>query len=156
MLTDTIGSVEEIKEVIVKTNGEITTRIHYEDQLENPWEITIAGETVTGNSKAVEQALDIFNSYIIREAYEYNCQDFSVYGLETPTTVVTVNYVDSEEGKEKTLVFEFGNSKEDNYYCVRVNGSSYVYKMASYAMKNMSQFSIEALKLQEVVQSEVE
>ena len=141
---------DQIKEVTVEKDGELAIKIHYEEDLEYPWQITTKEGTVDGDTKAVTSALGIFNSYIIRAVYNYDCAEFSPYGLETPAIVTTVTYMDEEE--EKTLVFEFGDFRDDSYYYLRVNDSSYVYGMSSYSMKEMTGFSVESLKVIEAVE----
>ena len=143
---------DKIREVTVEKDGELATKIFYEEQLEYPWQITTKEGTVNADTNAVVKALGIFNSYIIRAVYEYDCNEFSPYGLETPSTVVTVTYMEGEE--EKTLVFEFGDLREDSYYYLRVNKSSYVYGMSSYSAKEMTEFSTESLKVQETQANE--
>ncbi len=138
---------DQIREVTVEKEGELAIKIHYEEQLEHPWQLTTKEGTIDGDTNAVVSALGIFNSYIIRAVYKYDCNEFSPYGLETPSMVTTVTYMDGEE--EKTLVFEFGDLREDSYYYLRVNGSSYVNGMSSYSVKEMTEFSVESLKVQE-------
>ena len=141
---------DQIKEVIVENEGELAIKIHYEEGLEHPWQITTNEGTVDGDTNAVTSALAIFNSYMIRAVYEYDYEynpaiSSDEYGVNYPSTVVTVTYMDGEE--EKTLLFEFGNLREDSYYYLRVNKSSYVYGMSSYSMKEMTEFSAESLKV---------
>ena len=137
---------DQIIEVTIEQNGELAIKLHYEKELEYPWKITTNEGMIDGDTNAVVSALDIFNSYIIRAVYEYDCDEFSTYGLETPATVVTVTYMDGEA--EKMLVFEFGDLRGDSYYYLRVNGSPYVYGMSSHSMKEMTGFLAESLKVQ--------
>lgn len=145
-------TTDQIIEVIIEKDGEVMTQICYEEELESPWEITTSEGTAAGNTSAILNALEAFHSYNVHDVLEYNCNDFSVYGLETPETVVTVHYMALEEGEKETLQFEFGAVTEGGNYYTRINGSSYVYEMSSYYVEKLCEFDIEELKLQEVEQ----
>lgn len=118
-------SVENIMEVTVAVRGEDT--ISYLPQIE-------ADDTVT--FPAIFQSCEKF---IATTVQEYDCQDFSEYGLENPYVTVTVYYMEStvdEDGavsdaKLCTMTAEIGDlTVSDNYY-VRINGSPYVYIMTA-------------------------
>jgi len=84
---------------------------------------------------------DIFKNcekFIATTVQEYNCKDFSAYGLDDPYVTVTVDYMENvtdQEGKvtseKRTMTAEIGDlTVSDNYY-VRINGSNYVYIMTA-------------------------
>ena len=138
-------SSEQILDVTVNTDGVQTLYISYDETKEQPWQLTTSEGTFAGDSDAVVSALGAYNSYSLMSTMEYDCVDFSVYGLEEPKTTVTVRY--TEESETKSLVFEFGNTEESNNVSyVRVNGSSYVYSMSQYYTESVSVFDLETLK----------
>ena len=74
---------------------------------------------------------------------EYNCTDFSKYGLDDPYVTVTVDYlgyVFTEGGlltrEPCTMKLEIGDKTVSDNYFVRIDGSDFVYiMMKSHAMK---------------------
>lgn len=143
-------TTDQIMDVTVETDGEQTMYIAYDETKEKPWQLTTPEGTFDGDSDAVTSALGKYNSYSVKSVVEYNCTDFSRYGLEEPATVVTVRYTEEEETEEatvKTLVFEFGNkNEEESGTYVRINGSPYVYTMTEYYVEGVSVFDLEELK----------
>lgn len=154
-------STDQIVDVTVQNGEAQTMYITYDETKEQPWQLTMAEGTFDGDSDAVVSALGMFSSYSLGTTMEYNCSDFSVYGLETPETVVTVRYTESTEAAENTeedtlteektpeikeLVFEFGDTDENGAAYVRVNGSSFVYKMTKYYTEGLSVFDVEELE----------
>ena len=148
----TVLTTDQIMDVTVETDGEQTMYIAYDETKEKPWQLTTPEGTFDGDSDAVTSALGKYNSYSVKSVVEYNCADFSRYGLEEPATVVTVRYTEEEETEEatvKTLVFEFGNkNEEESGTYVRINGSPYVYTMTEYYVEGVSVFDLEELKYQ--------
>lgn len=154
-------STDQIVDVTVQ-NGEVQTMyITYDETKEQPWQLTTSEGTFDGDSDAVISALGGFSSYVYHSTVEYNCTDFSVYGLDTPETVVTVHYTESTETEEsaeeetrteektpeiKELIFEFGTTDENGSVYVRVNGSSFVYKMTEYYKEKISAFDVTELE----------
>jgi len=85
--------------------------------------------------------------FVASTVQEYNCTDFSKYGLDDPYVTVTIDYlgyVMDENGvitrEPSTMVAEIGDKTvSDNYY-VRINGSDFVYIMtAAHAKKYLPQ-----------------
>lgn len=148
-------SADQIIEVTVETEGQQNV-VSYDAAKEYPWQLNLPEGTFDGDSEAVTTALNVFWSYVLGTTIEYNCTDFSVYGLSEPKTRVTVRYTENAETAEneeeqtiKTLVLEFGNTEEDTAVSyVRMNGSSYVYGMSSYYVERLSVFDMEAMKYQ--------
>lgn len=74
--------------------------------------------------------------FVASTIHEYNCKDFSKYGLDDPYVTVTIDYLGYEYQEDgsitrepMTMVLEIGDKTvSDNYY-VRVNGSDFVYIM---------------------------
>ena len=69
--------------------------------------------------------------------YEFDCQDFSEYGLDNPQMVVRVMYHETvqdenQESKtvERNLVLSVGDYDETGYYYVRMNDSKEVHGIA--------------------------
>ena len=149
---------EQILDVTVETAGVQTMHIFYEEELEQPWQITTPEGTFDGDSEAVLEAISAYNSYSMLSTLEYNCDDFSTYGLEEPITIVKVRYTEEENPDVKTLLFEFGSvDPETDVSYVRINGSSYVYGMSEYYAEKVSVFDVEELKyVQEETQEEAE
>lgn len=138
---------EQILDVTVETAGVQTMYISYEEEMEQPWQITTPEGTFDGNSDAVLDALGVFKSYSMLSTLEYNCDDFAQYGLEEPVTTVTVHYTEEDGTEVKTLLFEFGSVDADtDVSYVRINGSSYVYGMSEYYAEGLSVFDSEELK----------
>lgn len=81
--------------------------------------------------------------FVASTVQEYDCKDFSEYGLEDPYVTVTVNYTESvsdEDGntttEEKVMTLELGDLTVSNNYFVRINESPYVYIMTAAFAKN--------------------
>lgn len=140
-------SGEQILDVTVETAGVQTMYISYEEAKEHPWQLTTPEGTFDGDSDAVLEAISVFNSYSLLSTLEYNCDDFTTYGLEEPVTIVRVRYTEEESTDVKTLLFEFGSvDPETDVSYVRINGSSYVYGMSEYYVEKISVFDAEELK----------
>ncbi|MCH5272496.1 MAG: DUF4340 domain-containing protein [Lachnospiraceae bacterium] len=85
--------------------------------------------------------------FIATTIQEYNCTDFSEYGLEEPYLTVTVYYTENvtdQDGnttkENRTVTLELGDLTVSNNYYARVNGSPYVYIMtAAHAQKYIPQ-----------------
>lgn len=139
---------EQIVDVTVETAGVTTMYISYDEAKEQPWQLTTPEGTFDGDTDAVTTALGAYSAYSLFSTVEYDCTDFSKYGLEEPVTTVTVRYTEEESGEIKSLLFEFGNIDTENndMAYVRVNGSSYVYGMSEYYSESVSVFDIEELK----------
>lgn len=138
---------EQILDVTVENAGVQTMYIFYEEGKEHPWQITTSEGTFDGDSSAVSDALEAYNSYSLMSTLEYNCDDFAQYGLEEPVTTVMVHYTEEESTEVKTLLFEFGLvDAETNVSYVRLNGSSYVYGISEYYAESLSVFDVEELK----------
>ena len=141
-------SSNQIVDVTVETAGEQTMYICYDEAKENPWQLTTPEGTFDGDSDAVLEALGMYNSYAVGNVAEYNCADFSQYGLENPETTVTVRY-NAESGEVRTQTFAFGNvNEEESFTYVRINHSPYVYGMTKYYKEGLSLFDLEELKYQ--------
>ena len=149
-------TTDQIVDVTVETNGEVTTYINYDENMTYPWQITTPEGTFAADEEAMLEKLGMFGSYSARSTVEYDCTDFAQYGLEPAKTKVTVRYTlpDGIEVPESAvteelpvLAFEFGNVDEDNVSCVRVNGSSYVYGFSKYYADGLSVFDLEELRM---------
>lgn len=141
------------------SSGNIT-RVLVEKQ-EDPyiiekWDGSTSGWGVGSSQSELEGAdsatVETYTGTIAGLAYEdfvnYNCTDFSVYGLEQPQASVTVDYQeevaeteneDSSEdsSEEQESVFEdrtytvcIGNRTEEGSYYVNLKGSSEIYTIA--------------------------
>lgn len=76
--------------------------------------------------------------FIATTIQEYNCTDFSKYGLAEPYLTVTVYYTESvtdQDGntteESRTATLELGDLTVSGNYYARVNGSPYVYIMTA-------------------------
>lgn len=72
--------------------------------------------------------LGYFTSLEFGELVEYGAKNPAQYGLDHPSSVITVKY--KKEKKEKSFVLYVGKQKEDNYY-VCLKGSSNIYLLSS-------------------------
>ena len=73
-------------------------------------------------------------NYRFTENVDYNCKDFSKYGLESPTSEVYLEYFtkgsDADTSIDHKLKLSIGNKNEDgSLYYVRLNDSDSVYTM---------------------------
>ena len=102
--------------------------------------------------------------------YEYDCQDFSVYGLDHPQMIVRVMYHETIQDEnqesqtvERNLVLSVGDYDEAGYYYVRMNDSNEVHGIAEkhinkllnetvvdYWVLNMAEVSLHDLSCVEV------
>ncbi len=81
--------------------------------------------------------------FVASTIQEYNCKDFSKYGLDDPYVTVTIDYLGYvfDEGgmltrQPCTMVAEIGDKTVSDNYFVRIDGSDFVYiMMKSHAMK---------------------
>lgn len=81
--------------------------------------------------------------FVASTIQEYNCKDFSKYGLDEPYVTVTIDYLGYvfDEGgmltrQPCTMVAEIGDKTVSDNYFVRIDGSDFVYIMLkSHAMK---------------------
>ncbi len=145
-------TADQIVELSLEKNGEQTLLLTYDETQEIPWKIVAGEEELDGDSDGISTALGVFKNYSVKSAVTYCCEDFSAYGLSPAETVVSVTYlVTEEDGEERkeTLRFEFSEEEEGIYY-VRINESDYVYKMTSYYKENLTDFSAEELKAEEI------
>lgn len=75
--------------------------------------------------------------FVASRIKEYDCKDFSIYGLDNPYVTVTVNYkgyvTDAEGNKTEenlSMTAEIGDEAQEGGYYVRINKSPFVYIMS--------------------------
>lgn len=132
------------------------------------WNITkpYARPLATSASKW-NTTLGYFNALTYTELVEYKADDLKPYGLDNPSSVITIKYYEAQEGytpsvtatpstvvtgdssaeaayvipkdkrEYKTLVLSVGDKTEDSYY-VCENGSTNIYKMNGDVVENMT------------------
>lgn len=116
--------------------------------------------SVVGDESNLTTFFGNYESISYEGAVEYNCMDFSQYGLEEQnpgTAEIEIAYyelvesedtgeedsedTDSEEAVQKRVEHQakivIGNQNEDGEYYVRVNDSSYVYLMSEESVDNL-------------------
>lgn len=119
------------------------------------WTIREPYETnVVGDESNLTTFFSSYGTMSYKGAVEYDCQDFSQYGLDAsrPTTAdIEISYyelvdVESDSDEEEETVQErvdhkakilIGDQNEDGLYYVRVNNSSYVYLMSEDAVDDL-------------------
>lgn len=85
-------------------------------------------------------------SFVASKIVEYNCKDFTKYGLDDPYATITVLYnghETNENGEDILIPYmmyaKLGNRTESGNFYARVNDSNYVYIMtAAFAEKYLS------------------
>lgn len=123
------------------------------------WTVKAPYDTfVVGNESNLTTFFENYESLSYEGAKEYNCKDFSQYGLEEKNPETALIYVDyyelvevesdsdsneedseevSQERVDHQAKFIIGSRDEDGSYYVRVNDSSYVYLMDEDDVDNM-------------------
>ncbi|MBQ9766979.1 MAG: DUF4340 domain-containing protein [Lachnospiraceae bacterium] len=111
-------------------------------------EVTVAvrdGDTVSYQPQVAEDDTVTFPSifkncekFIATTVQEYDCKDFSQYGLDNPYVTVTVHYMENVTDAEgnvtsepRVMTAEIGDLTVSKNYYVRINGSPYVYIMTA-------------------------
>ena len=73
------------------------------------------------DTELTEEMLDILYSLEWKECVDYNATDLSQYGLDKPSAVATITYL-----QDKTFVLEIGSENDKGAYA-RIAGSNMVY-----------------------------
>ena len=73
------------------------------------------------DTELTEEMLDIFYALEWKECVDYNATDLAQYGLDKPSAVATVTYL-----QDKTFVLEIGTENDKGAYA-RIAGSNMVY-----------------------------
>lgn len=129
---------DKITRIYVKKDGrELINATKTQKNQEDVWTITAPYDS----SVAMDNSyMSTFNSNYTRYKFiknvDYNCTDFSQYGLDNPDTVIDFDYYteDTETGDktEHTFTMYVGNKSEDEtYYYVRLNDSNSVYTISA-------------------------
>lgn len=148
-VSDNVQKVEVVKE-------EGSFALWYDFSVKTCWmvEDEVYGKKLADEDQG-ENLASMVSVLSYSEFYEYDCQDFSVYGLDEPQMEIRVTYhetveMESEENAESTsgddsesddvaetetvvrnLVIYVGGYDENGYYYVRVNDSKEVHGIAA-------------------------
>ena len=142
-------SSNEIDEIQVKKSDSSYT-LKISSEVSSGWMIETENVNEEADSSAASQAATSINSLSYLDFIDYNCEDYSKYGLENPEAEILVKYhqevelkeEDSESDDEETkienkeILLKIGN-KEDNNYYVCVDGSREIYTMSNDSLENL-------------------
>ncbi|MCQ2505991.1 MAG: DUF4340 domain-containing protein [Lachnospiraceae bacterium] len=137
-----LDAIDEILKESMESGSEELINIDIVDE----WTVTDSfdGQNTVNQCdlEALEKDLWNYTTYTTSFTIEYNCKDFAQYGLDNPwaTLIVFFNEKD-EDGKltDKLSSYKLtvGNKDEaGDYYYIRINDSSYVYKMTNALVEN--------------------
>lgn len=151
------ASGEDYPEITSSTVHEIKV-----EKSENPFTVYSSGDSVTGwmvtddagktkeaDSAAAGTLQSTVAGFTFSNYYEYDCKDWSLYGLEDPKMTLEAAYTiqetadededDSEEVKEqeKSLTLYVGNLAEDGNYYVRLNDSREVHGISQNSLDGL-------------------
>lgn len=68
--------------------------------------------------------------------YEFDCEDWSSYGLDKPSMTLILTYTEEESEEEKTLTLNVGELNEEGNYYVRLNESQEVHGMSQASLES--------------------
>ena len=153
-VNDNVQTVEVIK-------ADSSFKLIYDFSATTCWRVE---DPVYGMKLADEYEGDNLSSMLpllsFAQFYEFDCQDFSEYGLDNPQMVVRVMYHETvqdenQESKtvERNLVLSVGDYDEAGYYYVRMNDSKEVHGIAeTYINKLLNETVVDywALNMSEV------
>lgn len=141
-------SSDEIDEIQVK-KGDSSYTLRVSSEVSSGWMIEAENVNEEADSSASSQAATSINSLSYLDFVDYNCEDYSKYGLENPEAEILVKYhqeVNSEEDSEsddeetkienKEILLKIGNEEDNNYY-VCVGDSKEVYTMSGDSLENL-------------------
>lgn len=122
----------------ISKNGESSTGWMIQD-----WD----GSSKEAGSSEVNEEFSAFSSLTFNSYVNYREEDLEAYGLEKPSTVITVDYEetaadeDTEEESEeepekiaKQLILYVGNTDEEGNYYVRTSETTGIYTLSSSAL----------------------
>lgn len=130
------------------SNGESFTNWYVADE---------KGQLKEADSTQAETVLSTISGLSFAGYYEYDCEDWSLYGLDEPKYTITVDYFelitsddDSDESsddsddteeeiqtEDKILTIQIGNLSDDGNYYVRIDDSSEVHGISQTALESI-------------------
>lgn len=156
--TITSGNIKKIE----LSGNENSFMMEKSDSSTSGWVFTDAsGSQVDVDSSYVSSLQSVVSGFTYANYYDYNCSDFSIYGLDQPYAVLTVDYtetVTSEDGDEseddseeeeqteevdKKMVLYIGNESDDGNRYVYTEGSAEVHGISSESLMEILQPSDE-------------
>ncbi len=108
------------------------------------WTESANGQESKADSDKMTALTGVADSLIYTSYVNYNAEDLSVYGLEEPGAVVTIDYTETQEGETegdetgsetmevpRRVVLEVGTQDENGDYYVKLQGSREVHTMTA-------------------------
>ncbi len=101
----------------------------------NNWQLLQPYEKVMeGNTYTVLEYLEKFGNLYFNKCIDYNVDDLAQYGLENPSRIIYLEYVENLENNDNagempthTLELQLGNTNEDGDYYARTSDSNSVH-----------------------------
>lgn len=114
------------------------------------WFLKTGDDYTTLDTELTETLLSTFTGLSWVSCVDYNAQDLSLYGLDSPAATITIAYTTTEEASEETFVLEIG-SYSDSYCYARIAGSNMVYLVDAAISDNALYFTAAGLLPDEVL-----
>ncbi len=116
-----------------------------EPEMETVWTETRNGTTVDlSDSTKITDAISSISQLSINscEAYNVSTEQFASYGLDEANSkdiIITYNDATSETQEQKTFTLHIGNlsAQETSYYCIRVDESTQVDRIAAFSIDSI-------------------
>ncbi len=114
------------------------------------WRMEIPYSNLIGVSEEnVTQMIERYTGISFSDPVDYQPENFALYGLEEPGTVVSVLYETdsafSDEKLKQRLSLNIGDKTDDGYYYVNLAGSDLVYTMMENSVKKLTEVDADAL-----------
>lgn len=140
------------------------------DESTSGWVLTDASGNQTDVSSSYASTLQsTVAGFTYANYYEYNCSDYSVYGLDQPFAILTVDYTEtvtsddseeeSEEEVKKEMILYIGNESDDGNRYVYTEGSKEVHGISTESLSEIlepSDSNIEDLSVSNVPMTSLE
>lgn len=153
-------TTSNIEQVAVKKSTDSYTLTSSQDSSSGWYVKDEKGKQKVADSTNVQTALNTVSGFTFAGYYDYNCKDWSAYGLDDPKMQITVDYYElvtsdksidktsestGESGKsenetqteDKTLTIRIGTLSNDGNYYVRINDSSEVHGISQSALESI-------------------
>lgn len=114
------------------------------------WRMEIPYSNLLGLSEEkVTETIERYTGTSFSDPVDYKTENFALYGLENPGTVISVLYETdsafSDEKLKQRTTLNIGDKTDDGYYYVNLAGSSLVYTILESSVKKLAQVDADSL-----------
>ena len=136
-------AADSIQKIEINSQGK-SFKMENDDQLDSGWKVTDEnGETIEADITKVSEVKSTAAGLTYANYLEYNCQDFSEYGLDEPFAVIRIDYSETviEDDKEtvidKSVILSVGDEDGSGNRYTHIEGSAEVHAISNDSLSNL-------------------